>query len=117
MRSLLVQGELSGDDLQNAFRAGGADLQAATAYEFGTVKVLLLVGRKYFFRSNDQLGIVLLATTNGTTQRIDVSYAGGGSGLLGIQYGAGQSLENGLFEGIVSGVQSRSLPCQEVRPT
>ena len=114
MRSILVQGELSPTDLEAAFSSGGAEGQASASYAFGAVKVLLLVGRKYFLRTNDQLGAVLLASSNGQTQRIDVSYAGGGSGLLGVQLGAGNDLETNLFGSVVNTVQSRSLSYQEV---
>lgn len=117
MRSLLVQGELSAAELQNAFGEGGAEGQSGSSYAYGAVKILLLVGRKYYLRSNDQLGVVLLASTNGATQRIDVSYAGGGSGLLGIQMGAGNDLENSLFDSVVSAAQSRSLSFQEISGT
>ncbi|HTT44659.1 MAG TPA: hypothetical protein VMH38_01405 [Thermoplasmata archaeon] len=114
LRSILVQGELSPTDLEAAFSGGGAEGQASTSYAFGSVKVLMIVGRKFYFRTNDQLGAVLLATSNGQTQRIDISYAGGGSGLLGIQMGAGNDLEGNLFDSVVNTVQSRSLSCQEV---
>jgi hypothetical protein len=113
MRSLLVQGELSPSDLTGAFDSIGAERQGTSAYTLGNVRVLQLVGRKFFFRSNDYLGLVLLAATDGVSQRIDIGYAGGGSGLLGIQWGAGDKLEGSLFDALTQALQARSLPYQD----
>ncbi|HTT72745.1 MAG TPA: hypothetical protein VMG99_01145 [Thermoplasmata archaeon] len=113
MRSVLVNGEVGGDDLGGLFSAVGADAQGAVAYAFGPVRVVVLVGRKFFFRSNDYLGLVIVATTDGREQRIDISYAGGGSGLLGVQWGAGSDLESQLYTEVVGLVQRRSLSCSD----
>jgi hypothetical protein len=109
LRSVLVQGELSPADLDGLLATVGATRQAAAAYALGASRVTILVGSKFYFRSNDYLGVVIAAVANGTSQRIDVSYAGGGSGLLGIQLGAGDSLEEALFTALVGVLQSRSL--------
>jgi len=113
MRSVFVRGEVSPGDLSNLFASVGAEGQASTSYAFGEVRVVLLVGRKFAFRSNDYLGLVILAATNGQNQRIDVSYAGAGSGLLGVQLGAGESLETNLFNAVLQLLQARSLSYQE----
>ena len=97
MRSVLVHGELAASDLASLFGAIGADQQAAAAYAFGPARIDLFVGRKFYLRSNDYLGLVMVAATDGVSERIDVSYAGAGSGFLGIQWGAGVDLENDLF--------------------
>jgi hypothetical protein len=113
MRSLLVQGELSVADLVAAFDSTVGERQSHAAYTLGNVRVLQLVGRKFFFRSNDYLGVVLLAATDGVSQRIDIAYAGGGSGLLGVEWGAGDKLEGSLFDALTQALQARSLPYQD----
>jgi hypothetical protein len=109
MRSVLVNGEIAPSDLGSLFGSVGAESQGAVAFAFGETRIALYVGRKFYFRSNDYLGLVILAATNGVTTRIDLSYAGGGSGLLGIQLGAGDDLEAKLYEALVGLLQSRSL--------
>jgi hypothetical protein len=114
MRSLLVQGEIAGADLSGVLSSNDATVQGAAAYAFGSTRVVLYVGRKFYFRSNDYLGVVLLATTDGASQRIDVSYAGGGAGLMGVQWGAGSDLETSLFDALVALVTSKSLQYTEI---
>lgn len=114
MRSILVQGELSNDQLASTFQGVVGEVQTVITYAFGSVRVVLLVGRKFFFRSNDYLGLALLATTDGTTQRIDMSIAGGGSGVFGVQWGAGASFEEELYQAISSALAQSSLNAQEV---
>jgi hypothetical protein len=114
MRSLLAHGELSASDLTGLLSSIGAEPQSAAAYAFGNTRILLCVGRKFYFRSNDYLGILFLAATDGTTQRIDISYAGGGSGLLGFQWGAGVDLEGTLFNAVAALLNSRSIQFEDV---
>jgi len=116
MRSVVVQGELPPSDLVNLLATAGVEDQGTASYVYGNVRVLLCVGRRYFLRSNDFLGAVLLATTDGSTQRIDVCSAGAGSGLLGIQLGAGQRVEGDLLDAVLTVARERSLACQEIQP-
>jgi len=109
MHSVLVRGEVPPSDLAGLFVAVGAEGQGAVGYAYGNVRIVLYVGRKFFFRSNDYLGLVILASTDGASQRIDISYAGGGSGLLGVQWGAGDSLETSLFDALLNVLRARSL--------
>ena len=90
---MLVQGAVTPETVIALWGSAGAEVQAATRYAFGGTAVMIVVGRKFYFRSNDYLGVVCVTTTSGGTQRIDVSYAGGGSGMLGVQWGAGNDLE------------------------
>lgn len=113
MRSVFVHGELSADDLGGLLGSAGASGQFSASYAFGDVRVVIYVGRKFMFRSNDYLGVLVVATSNGTSQRIDLSYAGGGSGMLGVQWGAGDSIELDLYDALLSLIQSRSLTYQE----
>jgi hypothetical protein len=114
VRSLLVQGELPPEELAGLLPAVGADVQTSVGYAFGTVRVFLYVGRKFTFRSSDYLGLTLLAASDGKTQRIDVSYAGGGAGLMGIEWGAGRSLETSLVDAVVAALGEKSLQYSEV---
>jgi hypothetical protein len=116
MRSILVQGEIEAADLSGILPSIDATVQGTGAYAFGNTRVVLYVGRKFYFRSNDYLGVVLLAATDGATQRIDVSYAGGGAGLMGVQWGAGSDLETSLFDALVALLTSKSLHYTEITP-
>jgi hypothetical protein len=116
MRSLLVKGEVAGGDLAAALSTIGADVQSSAAYAFGNTRIFLAVGRKFFFRSNDYLGVVILGASDGATQRIDLSYAGGGSGLMGVQWGAGTDLENNLFDAMVAVLNEKSLSYSDISP-
>ena len=113
MRSILVEGELSNVELAAVLQGAGVEQQTAAAYAFGTTRVALLVGRKFFFRSNDYLGLVVAAATDGRVQRIDISYAGGGSGLLGVQWGAGTDHETKVYLSLMERLRTRSLRCTD----
>jgi hypothetical protein len=114
MRSLLVQGEIDATEIAAVLPTAGAKVQTAVGYAFGATRIALYIGRKYTFRSNDYLGIILLAASDGTTQRIDVSYAGGGSGMLGVVWGAGTDLENEVLNAISQVASRLGLRCTEV---
>lgn len=116
MRSMLVQGSLSGGELAESAREAGVEVQAAAAYELGTTRVEFLIGKRFYFRSNDYLGLVVVAATDGAVQRIDVGYAGGGSGLLGVQWGAGNDLESTVYAALLERLRARSLPASDVPP-
>jgi len=117
MRSLLVQGELGAVDLAGVLPAIGITVQNSVGYSIGNTRVVLYVGRKFYFRSNDYLGIVVLTATTENSQRIDLNYAGGGSGMMGVQWGAGRDLETTLFDAIVAALVARSLAYSEIPPT
>jgi hypothetical protein len=114
MKSLLVQGEVPAPDLLGLFSAIGAQVQGSAAYAFGTTRIFLGFGSKYYFRTSDYIGIVLFAATDGASQRIDVSYVGGGSGVFGVQMGAGSDLENSLSDAVISLLSERSLQYTDV---
>ncbi len=116
MRSLLIHGEIGPAELGEILPSAGAKVQTAVAYAFGTTRVCLFVGRKFTFRSNDYLGIILMAATDGATQRIDVTYSGGGSGLMGMVWGAGQDIENEVGNAILGMAQQKGLQVQEIPP-
>ena len=109
MRSILVQGEVSPAELDGVLGSVGVQRQAITTYSLGPTRVAIVLGCKYYFRSNDYLGVALVAVSDGTAQRIDVSYAGGGAGLLGFQLGAGNDLEAHLTEALSDLLRARSL--------
>lgn len=109
MRSVMVRGEISDTEVTNLLVAAGAESQGAASYTMGTVRVRILVGKKFYFRTNDYIGAVVVTTTDGVTQRIDLSYAGAGSGFLGSQMGAGSDLENAMYDALIGAVRSRSL--------
>ncbi|HTP54950.1 MAG TPA: hypothetical protein VML94_08365 [Thermoplasmata archaeon] len=117
MRALTVQGVLSPQELSELLPAVGVTVQSSVGYAFGTMNIVLFVGRKYTFRSGDYLGLLLMATFDATVQRIDVGYAGGGAGFLGAVWGAGSDLEDHLINAIVDRLTARSLTWSEVRMT
>jgi hypothetical protein len=114
MRLVVIQGDLAAADIGGLINAVGAEIQASAAYEFGATRVSIFVGTKYFFRTNDYLGVLVVSTSDGTTQRVDMCYSGGSSGLLGIQLGASTTIEASLFEGPVGLAQSRHLSFRDV---
>jgi len=113
---MLVQGAVTPETVIALWGSAGAEVQAATRYAFGGTAVMIVVGRKFYFRSNDYLGVVCVTTTSAGTQRIDVSYAGGGSGMLGVQWGAGNDLESSLFDAIASLLRQRGIAFNEISP-
>ena len=88
MRSILVHGEVSSEELRSVVEETGIELQGAASYAFGGTRISLFLGRKHFFRTNSYLGVSVVAATDGITQRIDIGQAGGGSGLIGMEWGA-----------------------------
>jgi len=114
MRSVLVRGEVRVEELQGLFGEAGLEPQSQAAYAFGTTRVAIFVGRKHFFRTNSYLGVVLVASTDGTTQRIDISQAGGGSGLIGMEWGAGDDLESNLYNALAAAVERNGLAAEPV---
>ena len=109
MRTILVQGELPPSDLAEVLPQAGVEVQSTAAYAFGSCRIAVFVGRKHYFRSNSYLGVVLVAATDGTTQRLDVGQAGAGAGLMGIEWGAGDDLEASVYNELVSAIQARGL--------
>ncbi len=114
MRSVLVRGEVSAADLDGVFRSVAGEVQWTASYALGETRVALFVGQKYMLRTNDRVGVILLSAANGSGQRIDLSSAGGGSGPLGISWGAGGSIETELYDALSQFLQSRSLVFQEI---
>jgi len=113
MRAVFVHGEVSAEELQSVLTGAGASVQSAATYAFGDVRVALFVGEKFFFRTNDHLGLVVLGTSNGTTQRIDISVAGKGAGAFGGMLGAGDSFETDAYNALVGILNGRSLQYQD----
>jgi hypothetical protein len=109
MRSVLVHGEIPPEELQGLFASGGLEPQSQAAYAFGGVRVAIFVGRKHFFRTNSYLGLVLVASADGTTQRIDICQAGGGSGLIGMEWGAGDDLEAAVYNALAAAIETKGL--------
>jgi hypothetical protein len=114
MRSVLIQGEIPAAELGGLLGAAGVELQASAAYAFDNTRVSIFVGKKFFFRTNDYLGVLVVTASDGATQRVDLSYAGGGSGLMGIQLGAGTNIENSLYEGLANLARSRNLSIRDL---
>lgn len=109
MLSLVLNGELTGGDLQDALAAAGAQAQATGAYAFGEVRVAIVIGQMYFMRTNTHVGVAVVAATDGKTQRIDVAQAGGGQGLFGIEWGAGETIETKVYNAVGSLAQQRGI--------
>jgi hypothetical protein len=112
MRSVLVRGEVLPEELAGLFEGAGVEPQGRAAYAFGATRVAIFVGRKHFFRTNSYLGLVLVASTDGTTQRIDISQAGGGSGLVGMEWGAGDDLEASVYNALAAAVRTKGLAAE-----
>ena len=112
MRSVLVHGEVSPEELSQLIQSAGVESQAAAAYAFGTTRITILLGRKHFFRTNSYLGLSVVAATDGTTQRIDIGQAGGGSGLIGMEWGAGDDLEAAIYNSLASLLKERGISAE-----
>lgn len=117
MRTLAIGGELSRQDLQTTFDRAGLIAQIRTAYKLGDVEVAILIAQKYFLRTNTLVGVVVVAVSNGGVQRIDIVHAGGGEGIVGVEFGAGANLElriynelGALAEELGLKVRARSSP-------
>ncbi len=118
MRSVFVHGELGPADIQSLLASVDAQPSAQTAYQFGPVRVTLVVGRKYFFRTDDHLGLVILATSNGTAQRIDISAAGGGkAGLLTGISSASDKIETDAYAALTQLLADKGLSSQDTTGT
>lgn len=109
MRTLAVGGELFRQDLEGAFANLGIRSPAGAGYELGEVRVMVLVGEKYFIRTNTRVGVVVVAASDGRIQRIDVLHAGGAEGVLGIELGAGEDLEDKIFDYLASLAEQRGF--------
>ena len=109
MRSLALRGELSSEDLVGLLSSIGVGGQGVAEYTLGSVRVVILIGDKYMMRTNDRFGVVVVAAADGSRQRIDLGSAGGAQGLLGVKWGAGESIERELVDALVQLLESRSL--------
>jgi hypothetical protein len=109
MRSILVHGEVSAEELGGVVEGAGVEIQGSTAYAFGGTRICLFLARKHFFRTNSYLGVSLVAATDGITQRIDIGQAGGGSGLIGMEWGAGDDLEASIYNSLAALLQEKGL--------
>lgn len=87
MRSVLVRGAATGADLGGVFRSVAGDVQRTASYSLGKIRIALFVGQKYMLRTNDRVGVIMLSAANGSGQRIDLSSAGGATGITGISWG------------------------------
>lgn len=106
---MLVQGELSPEDLALGFERVGLARESSTAYALGAVHVTILFGRRFFLRSNTYVGGALVAVSDGANQRIDLSEVAGGSGMFNLDGGAGRSLEDALSKAPLDVLKARRL--------
>lgn len=113
MRSFVCSGDAPDNLLGQVFAGQVDEVQQQLHYLIGSTRVLLLIGRKFYFRSSDYLGVVVLAVANGAVERIDISYAGGGSGMLGLQWGAGDRLETDVANAIAEALRNAGVRFQE----
>jgi hypothetical protein len=116
MRSILVKGDVPDELVANAVRATTGEIQQQVRYLFGTTRITLFVAQKYFFRTNDRLGLIVLAVSNGSSERIDMTYSGGGSGLLNVQWGAGDELEESFHAALVQALRSAGFRSEPSSP-
>ena len=116
MRSVVVRGELPPEDLRSVVENAGVEIQGGAAYAFGPTRIVFFLGRKHFFRTNSYLGLSLVAATDGTTQRIDIGQAGGGVGLMGLEWGAGDDIEAAVYNALVQLLNERGLSAETQAP-
>lgn len=110
MRTLLVRGELPLEQVHLALQRCGVDLTGSCAYAFGSVRIAMYVGRKYYYRVGDFVGLAVLVSTDGSTQRLDIAGAGGARGLLAIELGAGDALEGEVHGALAGALHALGLP-------
>jgi len=72
----------------------------------GNVEMVAIAGSKYYLRTNDTIGFILVSFYDGYSQKIDFGRVGGGSGLLNIRLGAGDKDEERILEEIKKAAQS-----------
>ncbi len=104
-----MRGELPPADLEGILPQAGVETQSIASYAFGACRIAVFAGRKHYFRSNSYLGVVLVTATDGATQSLDIGQAGAGAGLMGVEWGAGDDLEAGVYNALVSAIQARGL--------
>lgn len=110
MRSVFVHGELADEDIQSLFASVGTETRSQASYAFGPVRVILITGSKYFFRTSDHVGLVVLACSNGSAQRIDISAVGGGTaGIFTGVESASESLESETYDAVARIIASKGL--------
>jgi hypothetical protein len=113
VRTILCASDAPDELIGRAFATVVDEVQREVRYQVGPSRVALFVGSKFFFRTNDRIAGILLAVSNGATERIDLIYGGGGSGLLGAQWGAGDDLEGQLTEAIAGALRGAGLRFEE----
>lgn len=114
MRSVLVHGSAAAEELGSVLEAAGVETRSTGAYAFGPLNVLFFVGRKVVFGARSSEGIVLIAASDGRTQRIDIAYAGGEIGLFGPESGPGEDLEVEVYTKLITRLSQRGLTGESV---
>ena len=100
MKSVSLNPPLPNDALRQVFEHVLDEVQGMISYTIGSASVFIILGNRFFFRSDDYLGAALVAVTDKSGQRIDLGAAGKGQGLLGLTWGAGDKIENELLDSI-----------------
>jgi hypothetical protein len=115
-QSFVVQGSLSEDELESVLRRAGTEVQGRNSFVFGDCQVALFVAQKYFFRTSDFVGATLVAISRAGSQRIELASAGGGSGVLGVQLGAGEKLEDTLRQSLIDALKQKGFAFTDAVP-
>jgi len=68
--------------------------------------MVAIAGSKYYLRTDDTIGFILVSFYDGYLQKIDFGCVGGGSGLFNIRPGAGDKDEGRILEEIKRAAQS-----------
>lgn len=79
MPSIPAQGEPPPSEFGSLTSATEAQIVGMAEHASGNVPVASSIGRNDFLRSNDSMGVVSLASTNGGNLTFDASYVGAGS--------------------------------------
>lgn len=109
MKSVTVRGKLDSDEITKLFTSL-MDQEAHKIQRSGDGSDLtILTGSRYFLRTRDNVGFCMVRYYDGISTSIDFGRVGGGSGILGIRFGAGDKLEEDLMEKIRIMVESQGM--------
>ncbi len=100
MITLTFPGKIDSGEVIDLFTRVVGNVEYSSTHTSGQCRIDIVAGSKYFFRTNDVIGLFLTLFYDGVNTKVDGGRIGGGSGLLRIRFGAGNKLEEELTNGL-----------------
>lgn len=100
MITLTFPRKIDFDQVIDLFTQVVGNVEYSNTHTSGQCRIDIVAGSKYFFRTNDVIGLFLTLFYDGVNTKVDGGRIGGGSGLLRIRWGAGNRLEEELTKGL-----------------